>query len=173
MRNLLILLSLCGLIACNSSNDGTLTASSITSEQEARDLSPIGEVCVHGEIETVFQPSNRGRGNNKGEYIEVDNRTYEPGFLLGDSNYDGVSFTREDAMISVKNLYVKMIEKELCPSVSDIGLFPQGAGSDGFFTSEDIYQWNQVKKTGESLLEEKIICLSDCAIINHMKPGNK
>jgi len=174
MKYLLVIFSVLAVVACGtSSNEGASSETSLSSEQEARDLSPIGEVCVFGAMEEVFKPANRGRGNNRGEWITVDNRTYEPAFLRGDVNYDGVAGTREDAMLGTKNIYVKQIENELCPAVADIGTFPQGLGADSFFTAEDIYQWNQVKKSGDYLLDEELICLNDCAIINHMAPGNK
>jgi hypothetical protein len=153
------------------SEDAVYTAK--LTEEQARELSPVGEICVTGSIEEIFVPANRGRGNNNGEWVTVDNRVYEPAFLRGDVNYDGQVGTREDAMLGTKNIYVKQIENELCSAVADIGIFPQGLGSDSFFTAEDIYQWNQVKKTGEYKLGRELICQSDCAVINHLAPGFK
>lgn len=147
-------------------------------EQDAIDISPTGDICTTGEIEEIFVPDNRGRGNNNGHWITVDNRVFEPAFLRMDVNYDGL-LNREDAMIAVKNIYVRQIENEICPAVADIGTFPQGFGPDGFLTSEDINQWHDARKNGvqekhfQLLDSDKLICASECTIINHMKPGNK
>lgn len=163
----------CAKFGTGGDNPEPTELSSKLTEGEARDQSPTGDICVEGEITEVFVPSNRGRGNNNGTWQTVDNRTFEPAYLRGDVNYDGVVGTREDAMLAVKQIYTKQIAQERCAAVADIGTFPQGLGADSFYTAEDIYQWNQVKKTGHYLLEQELICLSDCVIINHMAPGFK
>jgi hypothetical protein len=141
---------------------------------DAESASPIGMVCEFGNIENVFVPANRGRGNNNGTWVEVDNRTYEPAYLYGDVNYDGVAGTRDDAMLAVKQIYVKQIDSEPCPAVADIGIFPQGSGADGFYTAEDIYQWNQIKTGKQSFqFSGQVICESECQIQNHMSPQYK
>ncbi len=134
--------------------------------------SPTGEFCEDGEVIRLFIPANRGK-NGKGEWVEVDNRTFEPGFRRMDVNFDG-EFTREDAQLATKNIYQKQLNSELCPAVADIAQF-EGKfryEPDQFFTSNDVNAWREVAKTGNFPVTD-LICLSDCKIINHMDPDFK
>jgi len=158
------------LIACGGSDEDGSSKSSL---EQAMSDSPSGEVCVFGEVENIFVPANRGRGNDHGEWQEVDNRTYEPAFWWGDVNFDGVIADRADAKEAVKGIYIKQIESQPCPAVADIGIFPQGFGRDGFFTAEDINQWNKIKHGAAFQGGQHLICQSQCLIQNHMSPGNK
>ena len=107
-------------------------------------------------------PTNRGRGNDRTETITIS----EPAFLRGDINSDGV-VDRNDAKLAVKGLFKP--ENFDCPATADIGIFPQGAGSDGYFTAEDVYLWNKFKQ-GKHEIQHELICAKDCAIVNHMDP---
>ncbi len=173
MKYLIILLALTGLACSDNAEFASAEESSTLTEEEARALSPIGEICVTGEITEIFVPANRGRGNNKGEWREIDGRSFEPAFLYGDVDYDGVAGTTQDARLAVKQIYIKQIESEPCPAVADIGTFPQGEGPDQFYTAEDIYQWNQVKHGNRTLAQDFLVCQSQCEIQNHMKFKNK
>ena len=173
MNYLIIIVAAFVLAACSESSEQRFSNLALT-EEDARALSPVGEVCISsGEIKDVFVPANRGRGNDNGEWQEIDNREFEPAYLYGDVDFDGQAGTRDDAMLAVKRIYVKQIESKRCPAVADIGIFPQGFGADGFYTAEDINQWNRIKH-GESFQGAgKLICQSQCEIINHMSPGFK
>ena len=101
-------------IACTDQD----MASDQSSFATALAASPVGEVCVFGEIEEIFVPSNRGK-NGKGELREVDNRTYEPAFYRMDMNNDGL-FNRDDAQLATKRIYMKQIDSKPCPAQADI-----------------------------------------------------
>ena len=173
MNYLIIMMAAFAIAACTDSKESGSSTQPLT-EAEARALSPVGEVCISsGELKDVFVPANRGRGNDRGEWREIDNRDFEPAYLYGDVDFDGRVATREDAMLAVKRIYVKQIESKKCPAVADIGTFPQGFGADGFYTAEDIYQWNQIKHGASFQGSGKLICQSQCEIINHLSPGFK
>ena len=181
MKVFIFLTAVLALVGCtgsevnfSSTDEPSADGQAKLTEDEAREISPIGEVCVVGETFTVFVPANRGRGNDHGYEMTVDTREFFPAYLWGDVDNDGTAFTELDARQAVKKLYVRQIEDAECPAQADIGIFPQGFGIDHFFTAEDIYQWNQVKHGLNTGPEGNVtICQPTCEILNHMSPDFK
>lgn len=170
------------MVACSDNNsqqdEGMFASKTYDTEAEAQAESPIGQAClVAGEYKEVQEcvPTNRGKnGNCEMRTIIVDTRIWERAFLRGDVDYDGVAFTRDDAQLATKKLYVKQIDNQPCPAAADIAphegihdLFE----SDGYFTSNDINKWRDVRRDGGP--DMGYVCESSCQIINHMSPEYK
>lgn len=153
-------LAVTNLVACDKKGQSESQTENrgYSSKTEAQSASPVGNYC---EIQV---PTNRGRGNDNYETV------YYPAYLRGDVDGDGISFTRADAQLATKRIYVKQIENAECPAVADIGTFPQGLGPDGFFTAEDIVLWGEVKQGKLSPVNMGLVCGYDCTIVNHMDP---
>jgi hypothetical protein len=147
-------------IGCTDSKDeaGKINQAYETSSKAAA-VSPAGTYCE------IQAPTNRGRGNDNTETV------YYPAFLRGDVDMDGIAFTRADAQLATKRIYVKQINNAECPATADIGTFPQGLGPDGFFTAEDIVLWGQIKQGKLNPGDMGLVCGYDCAIVNHMDPN--
>lgn len=127
---------------------------------EALSVSPIGQTC-----EVVVQtPISRGRGGGlEGKYeTEV---LYFPAYTRGDINSDG-QVNREDALLAVKKFFKP--ENFECAAAADVAGYPQTLVPDGFFTSQDVYIWNQFKNSGQITWQASLICGNNCTIINHM-----
>lgn len=155
----LILLGLLALVGCeddkNAKNTPIENVSLSVSENADGDL-----VCEWSER----VPKSRGRGHG----VKFEDITHsEPAYLRGDVNGDGL-VNRDDAMLAVKRLFKP--ENFECPATADVGGAPQTNEPDGFFTSQDIYLFNQLKK-GNLEFETDLICESQCDIKNHMDPS--
>lgn len=164
-------------IGCSSGGGGQeddgqgATAASKYTEEEARNLSPVAEVCVTGEVEQVEMPRNRGRGNNHTETVTVDNREYFPAYIRGDINFDG-QVNREDSMIANRKLYKRAYQTE-CPAVFDVGGDIKTYVPDGWLTAQDLWIFNELKTKGVINFPTDLICSFDCDVIDHMDPSNK
>lgn len=175
------------LVACGEKNtqpqssDRSISENekTFTSESDAKSLSPTGDVClVSGEIKTTTEciPDNRGKnGKCTDTEVTTDTRIWEPAYLRGDVDFDGVSFTRDDAQLATKRIYVKQIDSQPCPAVADIAPFEgihDQYQADGYLTSNDINKWGDIKR-GDNPGDMGVVCLSQCAVINHMSPEYK
>lgn len=152
------------LVGCTS-EDGKQTvrgSQGYSSVAKAESVSPIGISC---EI-TSCVPISRGRGPGLEGKCEEKTLFY-PGFIRGDINGDG-QVTREDAMLAVKKLFDPT--KFSCPRTADVGGYPQTEIPDGFFTSQDVFIWNNFKQSGQITWPDEVICGYDCEIPNHMQP---
>ena len=150
------------LVGCGDDNGQGETKKELVFESkiEADTASAINLSCERTEV----VPVSRGRGHGvKSETITY----YYPAYLRGDVNNDG-TITREDALMATKQLF--KAEGIECPAVADVGGYPQTLTPDGFFTSQDIYLFNQYKTTGVILWPQDVICGYDCEIPNHMTP---
>lgn len=159
--------------ASKKAKDTDLGVDGFTNKELAELASPTGEVCEFGEIIEIFIPANRGK-NGKGEFVTIDNRTYEPAYHRMDVNFDGL-FNKDDSALATKRIYQKQLNSEVCPAVADISQFEGEAtfDPDTWFTSNDINLWRYVHKTGDFQLKDELICLSECEILNHMDPNFK
>lgn len=154
-------------------------------EQDARNASPTGEVCLlRGEYkeETVCIPRNRGKNGKCDEQtIITDTREWVIAFARGDVDFNGTVGDRDDAMLATKQLYMKQLDSEPCPAVADItrhyGVTGRGDyDPDGFFTSNDVNLWGDVKRSGTLSFPDptdRLVCANKCEIINHMSPDYK
>lgn len=146
--------------ACTENDSQTLGGNrAYDTASKAQEASPAGTYC---EIEA---PANRGRGNDNTQIV------YYPAYIRGDVDGDGVPFTRADAQIATKQIYVKQINNAECAAVADIGTFPQGLGPDGYFTAEDIVLWGEIKTGKLNPGDMGLVCGFDCTIVNHMDPN--
>jgi hypothetical protein len=192
MRLFLLLFAAASLTACSGSDVGftsegeELASTVFDDEDEARDASPSGEVClISGELKTeiICVPDNRGKnGKCTDREVVTDTRIWEIAFLRGDVDYNGTVGDRDDAQLATKKLYTKQFDNQPCPAAADITEFAgvEGRGDydpDGFFTSNDINLWRDVKRganlTQELAEEDLLICASQCQIPNHMDPDYK
>ena len=160
MKKTILVITALLLSACTDEGGNSLVSRNMAydSASKAQSASPSGLYCE------TQEPANRGRGNDNTTVV------YYPAYRRGDVDGDGQAFTRADAQIATKQLYVKQINNAECPAVADIGTFPQGLGPDGFFTAEDIVLWGDIKNGKLNPGDMGIVCGFDCEIKNHMAP---
>lgn len=191
MRLFVLSIAALSLVACSDGDVGFSSSEEAAStvydtQEEAEANSPSGEAClVSGELkrEIVCVPTNRGKnGRCEDREVVTDTRIWEIAFLRGDVDYNGTVGDRDDAQLATKKLYTKQFDNQPCPAAADItrhyGVDGRGDyDPDGFFTSNDINLWRDVKR-GTNLEqqladEDLIICASQCQIPNHMDPDYK
>lgn len=157
-------LAVTNFVGCDkkSQSDNANSNRGYSSKAEADAASPAGLSC-----EVVIQvPISRGRGGGLDGKYETE-VLYFPAYLRGDINSDG-QITRDDALLAVKKFFKP--ENFNCARAADVGGYPQTEIPDGFFTSQDVYIFNQFKSSGIITWPQDLICGQDCEIVNHMLP---